>query len=132
MTDRLRHAFSGRGSCSGRGLWTVVKFAAQAEFDFSPDPDPMLYEKMRLPGRNRRTAARPASDPDALLTPPGIIQQGSPIFFLQAQACNRIVRRIDLGANRPCRINVCENQPVKNLAPAADLEVGYKFLITNR
>jgi hypothetical protein len=72
MTDRLRHAFSGRGSCSGRGSWTVVKFAARAEFDFSPDPDPMLYEKMRLPGRNRRTAARPASDPDALLTPPGI------------------------------------------------------------
>jgi hypothetical protein len=53
----------------------------------------MPREKMRLPGRIVALPRELASDPDALLTHPGIIRQGSPIFSA-AKAFNKIARRI--------------------------------------
>jgi hypothetical protein len=87
---------------------------------------------MRLPGRNPQR--QPASDPDALLTN----RTSNPV---EGVRCGQNPGSLSddaggLGANKPYRISVCENQPVKKPGPCNRpgcwLQIlNYKFL-TNR
>jgi hypothetical protein len=87
---------------------------------------------MRLPAEIVEPQREAASDPDASLTHPGIIRQGSPIFP-QRNPPTGLHVGFDLGANKPCRISVCENRQSKKSGPCNRpgcwLQIlNYKFL----